>query len=67
MLSYLGVWSLGLFSPTFFSTSSKKKKKSSQAMGCDRESEGGTRFSPLIMYLAMQALPPLLGYHGNNE
>ena len=25
MLSYLGVWSLGLFSPTFFSTSSKKK------------------------------------------
>ena len=24
MLSYLGVWSLGLFSPTFFSTSSKK-------------------------------------------
>ena len=26
MLSYLGVWSLGLFSPTFFSTSSKKKK-----------------------------------------
>ena len=27
MLSYLGVWSLGLFSPTFFSTSSKKKKK----------------------------------------
>ena len=27
MLTYLGVWSLGLFSPTFFSTSSKKKKK----------------------------------------
>ena len=27
MPSYLGVWSLGLFSPTFFSTSSKKKKK----------------------------------------
>ena len=27
VLSYLGVWSLGLFSPTFFSTSSKKKKK----------------------------------------
>ena len=25
MLTYLGVWSLGLFSPTFFSTSSKKK------------------------------------------
>ena len=25
VLSYLGVWSLGLFSPTFFSTSSKKK------------------------------------------
>ena len=25
MLSYLGVWSLGLFSSTFFSTSSKKK------------------------------------------
>ena len=25
MLSYLGVWSLGLFSPTFFSTFSKKK------------------------------------------
>ena len=25
MPSYLGVWSLGLFSPTFFSTSSKKK------------------------------------------
>ena len=24
MLSYLGVWSLGLFCPTFFSTSSKK-------------------------------------------
>ena len=27
MLSYLGVWSLELFSPTFFSTSSKKKRK----------------------------------------
>ena len=27
MPTYLGVWSLGLFSPTFFSTSSKKKKK----------------------------------------
>ena len=27
VLSYLGVWSLGLFSPTFFSTSSKKKEK----------------------------------------
>ena len=27
MLSYLGVWSLGLFSPTFFSTTSKKKKR----------------------------------------
>ena len=26
VLSYLGVWSLGLFSPTFFSTSSKKKR-----------------------------------------
>ena len=26
-LASLGVWSLGLFSPTFFSTSSKKKKK----------------------------------------
>ena len=26
MLSYLGVWSLELFSSTFFSTSSKKKK-----------------------------------------
>ena len=26
MPTYLGVWSLGLFSPTFFSTSSKKKK-----------------------------------------
>ena len=25
VLSYLGAWSLGLFSPTFFSTSSKKK------------------------------------------
>ena len=25
VLRYLGVWSLGLFSPTFFSTSSKKK------------------------------------------
>ena len=25
--TYLGVWSLGLFSPIFFSTSSKKKKK----------------------------------------
>ena len=25
VLSYLGVWSLGLFSSTFFSTSSKKK------------------------------------------
>ena len=25
MLSYLGVWSLELFSSTFFSTSSKKK------------------------------------------
>ena len=24
--TYLGVWSLGLFSPTFFSTSSKKRK-----------------------------------------
>ena len=29
MLTYLGVWSLGLFSPTFFSTSSKKKKSTS--------------------------------------
>ena len=27
MLSYLGVWSLGLFSPTFFSTSSKKTRE----------------------------------------
>ena len=27
MPTYLGVWSLGLFSPIFFSTSSKKKKK----------------------------------------
>ena len=26
VLTYLGVWSLGLFSPTFFSTSSKKKR-----------------------------------------
>ena len=25
--TYLGVWSLGLFSPIFFSTSSKKKRK----------------------------------------
>ena len=31
MLSYLGVWSLGLFSPTFFSTSSKKKKMDREA------------------------------------
>ena len=27
VLSYLQVWSLGLFSPTFFSTSSKKKSR----------------------------------------
>ena len=27
MPTYLGVWSLGLFSPIFFSTSSNKKKK----------------------------------------
>ena len=30
MPSYLGVWSLGLFSPTFFSTSSNKKKMNSK-------------------------------------
>ena len=32
VLSYLGVWSLGLFSPTFFSTSSKKKKIYSETL-----------------------------------
>ena len=37
MLSYLGVWSLGLFSPTFFSTSSKKK----ESFGCAKKNTSG--------------------------
>ena len=38
MPTYLGVWSLGLFSPTFFSTSTKKEKKIDQEASLpDRE------------------------------
>ena len=44
MLSYLGVWSLGLFSPTFFSTSSKKKV-SQGATVWGRNAQGALGFS----------------------
>ena len=36
MPTHLGVWSLGLFSPTFFSTSSNKKKRKKKK-DADRE------------------------------
>ena len=54
MPTYLGVWSLGLFSPIFFSTSSKKKKKKKKI---DQEGAGMCRCSgPLRLRRAQKKI-----------